>query len=191
MTEKSMVTVSGTPPLFRSTGLPTPLIKNSTRSNVAESPRSIAVGVWAWRMLIANTIGPMVGVGVGAAVGVGLAVGAGVGVGMGVGTAVGDWVGVGVGAEVGKGIGVGVGVGAETGMITNGPRCTVLVQLPALSTVLRWNHHDPGDKRGLVVRATWLSRSFVASGSVSGAMLHSMENPSTPLISWGRSAPAS
>ena len=142
-------------------------------------------------MLRANSIGAMVGVGVDAAVGAGVAVGIGVGVGKGVGTAVGDGLGVSVGAAVGTGVGIGVEVGAATGTIMNGPRCMVLVQLLALSTVLRWNHHDPRDNGGLVVCVTRLSRSLVWSGSVLGAVLHSMEYPSTPLISWGRSDPGS
>lgn len=139
LTENSTVTVSGTPLLVRATALPTPLIKDNTRSNSADSPTFMTVGVSDWRMLMANSIGAMVGVGVGMAVGVAVAAGTGVGIEVGVGTGVGVKVGdgTGVGRDVGAGTAVDAGVGAATGIIMNGPRCTVLVQLPALSTVLR------------------------------------------------------
>ena len=142
--------------LFNITELPTPLIKDSTKSTSADSPNFMTVWVWGSDTLRENSMGPMVGVGmtVGCGVAVGMGVGAAVAVGIGVGVGVAAGIGVRVGAEVSVAVGTGVAVGAATGMIMNGPRCTVLVQLPALSAVLRWNHHDPKDNRGLVVWVT-------------------------------------
>ena len=50
--------------------------------------------------------------------------------------------------------------------IFTGPRCTGALQLPALSTVRRWNHHSPSARAGLVVPDTDSSTVFAAPGSV-------------------------
>jgi len=103
-------------------------------------------------------VGVSVGVGKGIAVGAGVLVDVGITVdvcvGMGAGMAAGAGVLVGVGVTVdvcvgmGAGLATGVGVGeavedVDSSMIGKMPRCTVLVQLPAWSPVLRWNHQSP------------------------------------------------
>src|SRR4051812_42051790 len=65
--------------------------------------------------------------------------------------------------------------------ILNGPTWTGTDQLPALSRVRRWNHHDPSASRALVVPVAVSSAVFAVPGSVAGCSDHAYENPSTPL----------
>jgi hypothetical protein len=56
--------------------------------------------------------------------------------------------------------------------IRNGPSCTKSLQLPALSTVRRWNHHSPSASGGLVAVPTVSSTSFVVSTGLVGPCVH-------------------
>src|ERR671924_309651 len=53
----------------------------------------------------------------------------------------------------------------------NGPRCAAALQLPAMSPVRRWNHHEPSATAPLV--ADEAPGSFVASGTVVAVCDHS------------------
>src|SRR5919204_326704 len=63
--------------------------------------------------------------------------------------------------------------------IFTGPRCTACDQLPAVSRVRRWNHHDPSASGSLVALAAAVST--VWSGDVAALPDHSIEYPETPL----------
>src|SRR5204862_3565454 len=72
---------------------------------------------------------------------------------------------------------VGTGALAPT---TNGPRCTVCVELPARSTVRRWNHQRPSPNDGLPADVADAGTSTDASGSDAGALVHETEYPRRP-----------
>lgn len=61
----------------------------------------------------------------------------------------------------------------------NGPRWTPELQLPALSRVRKWNHHEPSASAPLVAVVAVVSS--VASGEVDELCDHSIEKPETPL----------
>jgi hypothetical protein len=74
-------------------------------------------------------------------------------------------------------------VGFEGGVasILNGPRWTGADQLPALSRVRRWNHHEPLGSDGLVVPVAVSSTVFAVPESLPGSCDQAYEKPSTPL----------
>ena len=69
-----------------------------------------------------------------------------------------------VGFTVGVAVPVAVGEGrsASSFTISNGPRWTVLVQLPSVPWVRRWKYQMPGSSAGLSVRVVLPARSWVS-----------------------------
>jgi len=150
-------------------------------------------GVTAKRLAYGVSVGKtvMIGVIVEAGVGIGggrggagVAVGAGEGAGVsvgGAGAAVGNWgAGGGVTVCVGEAAGVAVAGVGDAAMISNGPICKVLVQLPSSFCVRKWKYHVPGSRGGLVVLVADPGRSATVSGRSTGRWLHIVEYAFAP-----------
>ena len=74
-------------------------------------------------------------------------------------------------------------VGTDGGVVSiwKGPRCSVDVQLPTLSTVAMWKYQSPFDVAVKVAPVQDSSCSFVSLGVQLANWFYSISNPSTPL----------